>query len=248
MRYEELESRFVETSMGKLHFLENGAESKEISLVMLHGLGADARSWKNLVQYIPEYIGIVIVDLLGHGSSDTPKLDYTPKLEAECVAELINSLKLANFVLVGNSYGGWVAAYGCANKIFPKSLNALVLEDSAGLKEEITKTLEKITYEELRSMEIKEALALNNNKDYVIESITSRDNELYLLDEESLKDIDEKTLIIWGEDDKIISSRYAYAFSSSIPNSEVKLIEGAGHIPHFSKPDIFAKLLLNFIK
>ena len=44
MRFEELESVFVETKRGMLHFLKNKSGPKDISLVLLHGLGANANA------------------------------------------------------------------------------------------------------------------------------------------------------------------------------------------------------------
>lgn len=55
------------------------------------------------------------------------------------------------------------------------------------------------------------------------------------------------TLIVWGEDDRIIPSGHGYAAADLIPGCRFELIPGAGHYPHEDNPDLFASLVANFI-
>lgn len=55
------------------------------------------------------------------------------------------------------------------------------------------------------------------------------------------------TLIVWGEDDRMIPSGHGYAAADLIPGSRFELIPGAGHYPHEDSPDLFASLVANFI-
>jgi pimeloyl-ACP methyl ester carboxylesterase len=45
-----------------------------------------------------------------------------------------------------------------------------------------------------------------------------------------------KTMLIWGEGDKLIPPVYAKAFQRGIPGSEVVVIRQAGHVAPFEKP------------
>jgi pimeloyl-ACP methyl ester carboxylesterase len=55
------------------------------------------------------------------------------------------------------------------------------------------------------------------------------------------------TLIVWGEDDRMIPSGHGYAAADLIPGCRFELIPGAGHYPHEDSPDLFASLVANFI-
>jgi pimeloyl-ACP methyl ester carboxylesterase len=55
------------------------------------------------------------------------------------------------------------------------------------------------------------------------------------------------TLIVWGEDDRMIPSGHGDAAADLIPGCRFELISGAGHYPHEDSPDLFASLVANFI-
>lgn len=46
------------------------------------------------------------------------------------------------------------------------------------------------------------------------------------------------TLIVWGEEDKIIPVGQAQTWRKLIPNSEVLVVKGAGHIVQLDKPEV----------
>ncbi|MEM0154368.1 MAG: alpha/beta hydrolase [Methanothrix sp.] len=252
MIFEELDSKIVETRHGKIHALVHIPENAKHIFVFLHGLRADVRSWKRLVPYLDKDIGIVLIDMLGHGESDAPHIDYTPEVQAVAVSDAISRIVSGSYVLVGNSYGGWIAAYGAANGVYRNGINGIVLEDSAGLKEEIDDVMKSLTYDEFYDMQMKKVSMLNRNEvkgsnDYVVDSIIGSEKERYLLGKEELGRIGIKCLIVWGTDDKTIDKKYAGYFNSYIKGSDLVFIEGGGHVPHFLKPSEFAEALERFI-
>ncbi|XP_039069247.1 uncharacterized hydrolase YugF-like [Hibiscus syriacus] len=60
--------------------------------------------------------------------------------------------------------------------------------------------------------------------------------------------VKQKTLIIWGEDDQIISNKLAVRLHCELPNAIVRQIPDCGHLPHVEKPDSVARLILDFMK
>ncbi len=55
------------------------------------------------------------------------------------------------------------------------------------------------------------------------------------------------SLIIWGENDRIIPSDHAEIAHDAMPDSRLELIEGAGHFPQMSHPIRVARALGSFI-
>ena len=45
------------------------------------------------------------------------------------------------------------------------------------------------------------------------------------------------TLILWGEDDKIIPVQQAETWRRRVPHAEVRTFKGAGHLVHLENPD-----------
>ncbi|KAH9329778.1 hypothetical protein KI387_001886, partial [Taxus chinensis] len=63
-----------------------------------------------------------------------------------------------------------------------------------------------------------------------------------------IKEIEKKTLVIWGDNDKIISKEYAKRLQNELKESKLQYISKCGHIPHVEKPDIVANMIIDFLK
>ncbi|MQL70689.1 hypothetical protein Taro_003006 [Colocasia esculenta] len=61
-----------------------------------------------------------------------------------------------------------------------------------------------------------------------------------------IKEIKKKTLIIWGEKDRVISSTQALRLHSELQGSILHQIPGCGHLPHVEEPSIVSKLIVEF--
>jgi pimeloyl-ACP methyl ester carboxylesterase len=55
------------------------------------------------------------------------------------------------------------------------------------------------------------------------------------------------TLIIWGEDDALISSVYAKEFGERIAHSRIEIIKDCGHVPQLEQLETVKSLVANFL-
>lgn len=55
------------------------------------------------------------------------------------------------------------------------------------------------------------------------------------------------TLLIWGDDDRIIPVSHAYAAHEALADSRLEVLDGVGHFPHAEAPTAVADILENFI-
>lgn len=121
---------------GVNYHMELMNEDKDQALVFLHGFTGSTKTWHKIVPCFEEY-KIVLIDLLGHGRTDSPPDSerYSMELQLRDLEKIFDHLKLKNFALAGYSMGGRTAlAYACT---FPGRLSALLLESSSpGLKTE----------------------------------------------------------------------------------------------------------------
>lgn len=60
--------------------------------------------------------------------------------------------------------------------------------------------------------------------------------------------INQPTLIIWGEEDKVIPIRDGYKLHDSILNSRLIVVKNCGHVPHEEKSEVFTELVAEFCK
>lgn len=59
--------------------------------------------------------------------------------------------------------------------------------------------------------------------------------------------INAPTLLVWGNQDKLVPPVYAQEFASRLQNAEVAMIEGAGHLPQLEQPDATRSIVLDFL-
>ncbi|BBB33650.1 conserved hypothetical protein [Thermotomaculum hydrothermale] len=63
-----------------------------------------------------------------------------------------------------------------------------------------------------------------------------------------IKEIDTKSLIIWGDKDKIIPIKTAYKLEKDLKNSRLEIIENCGHVPQEECPEKTIEIIKNFLK
>ncbi|MEM3228006.1 MAG: alpha/beta hydrolase [Candidatus Micrarchaeaceae archaeon] len=231
---------YAETSYGRIFYRHNNASGKNI--VFLHGVGADSRVWKRLVEYLPESMHVFALDLLGHGNSDKPRVNYTVEMQAKALSEFI-SANCGKAVIFGHSYGGWIAAYYAYMGF---SAEGIILEDAAGLKSYFDEIANSGNYEVYKEKLLKNLLMQNNNDEYAMKSIVQNESANALTDS-VLSYIKIPTLIIWGTSDSIVDKKFAYRFNESISGSKLIMVEGAGHDAHYTNPKEVAEAIEHFV-
>jgi len=66
-----------------------------------------------------------------------------------------------------------------------------------------------------------------------------------------LKDLPQikiRTLIIWGESDKLVPVKYAHIFKEKIESSKLEILPKIGHSPHLEVPEKLAKIIIQFLR
>jgi len=55
------------------------------------------------------------------------------------------------------------------------------------------------------------------------------------------------TLVVWGASDGLMPTAYAHAFAAALPNSQVVIVNGAGHLPMFEQREAFVNEVGGFL-
>lgn len=208
---------------------------------MLHGIGADNRSWTKLAPYLPDALDIYAIDLLGHGRSDAPAIDYDIMVQVKVLEEFIEKLKLKGPVAFGHSYGGWVALH-YAQRNQPGDL---IVEDVAGLQWQLD-SMDKMEGHETYAKDLIDgAVKIGGKLDVIKSIIGNMANNTLTADQ--LSKIKSKTLIFWGSDDNMVQPEFGVQLNRTINGSELCMIEKAGHVPHRSVPKEVADRVIKFL-
>lgn len=103
MRIEHHHARLTDMSM---HYAAAGAGDV---VVLLHGWPSTWYEWRHVMPALAARYRVIAPDLRGLGDSSRPLDGYDKKSIAACVWELLSSLGLQRFHLVGHDWGGPVA-------------------------------------------------------------------------------------------------------------------------------------------
>jgi pimeloyl-ACP methyl ester carboxylesterase len=232
----------IKTSLGDIHVRHHtGVRQK---LVFLHGFGINSRAWSRLVALLPDDLDVYLMDLLGHGESSAPRIDYTVEKQTEALREVVEKAGISDCYIIGHSYGGW-AVLLYAMKGYPAK--GFVLENAAGVRDHIAHLESTSSIEAFKENMYRMAMKYAGNRDYVMRSVLDMELQNQSLDSAALSAISKPTLIIWGSDDKLIDKRSADTLSKGIRGSTLEMLESAGHDPHYTKPELVKAALLKFI-
>ena len=250
----------------KISYVEAGDPAKP-TVILLHGLGGNSGNWLFTIPALATNYHVIAPDQIGFGKSDRLTIKYRVGTYVDFLDKFMSELKIERASLVGNSMGGWVAAWTAIK--YPNRIEKIVLADAAGIvpaniSEAQIYQLNNSTREEIRAnMKLIFATpALQNNEVLVdqfmtarvtagdggtinslIESIKRREDFL----NERLGDIKKPTLIIWGKQDGLLPVADAYTFNKGIAGSELLIFEQCGHVPQFEKAADFNKAVLAFL-
>ena len=233
-------------------------------LLFLHpGIGLDPNA--PVIDQLAAHARVIAPSHPGFGNSEQPKTFTTVDDLAYFYLDLLEELDLKEVVLVGISFGGWIAA-----EIAVKStarLSHLVLANAVGIKVGARDTRDivdmfAITESELNQLAYLDPKLAERNYKAMQEAdvrVIARNREAsarygwspYMHDPKltgRLHRIRIPTLFLWGVADRILSEDYGRAYCAAIPGARFELIERAGHYPYIEAPDAFARAIFAFMQ
>jgi len=231
-------------------------------LLFLHGgdyflqnrgfLAALARQWRVIVPRHP-----------GFGASARPDGFRTVHDLAYLYLDLIEQQRLDDVVLLGSSFGGWIALEMCVRSV--ERIGRLALIDAVGVKfggreaRDIADIYALPQDELLRRTFFDPVRAAPDYREFSDDDLTmiARDRAAtvlygwrpYMHDpglRQWLHRVRVPTLVVWGENDGIVAPDYGEKLCRSLPNARFALIREAGHYPQIERPDEVAAAIERF--
>lgn len=204
--------------------------------------------------------------------------DYSIDSQARMVARFMDTIGIGRAVIVGSSYGGAVAStlaldYGervaklvlvdavcndnvknhpilrlCSVPGVGEAIAPFLADTKAFHRHRMHKTLSPANY----------GLISQERVDAIVRPLAAADAHRSLLATSrnwhanrityDAHLINQPTLIIWGEDDKVIPITDAYTLHDRILHSRLVILKNCGHVPMEEKCDIFADLVTEFCR
>ncbi len=229
-------------------------------LVLVHGAAEDGRGWRPQLEGLSDEFTVVAWDEPGAGRSSDVPTDFALADYAQCLAGLIEELQLGPAHLAGLSWGGTVAL--ALYRHHPGLVATLILVDSyAGWKGSLPEDEVKARVAGMHEMLAAPAAEFDPTlpglfageppTEFVplLEQIAadvrpeSLRTQLLVMAEADLRDmlpsVAVPTLLIWGELDARSPLEVAHQLAEAIPDTELVVIPGCGHVSNLERPEQF---------
>jgi pimeloyl-ACP methyl ester carboxylesterase len=245
----------------RLHLLRGGTGRPAL---VLHGIEGP-EGWLQFHELLAGRAEALAPSHPGFGESERPSWVESITHQALFYEWFLRDAGFSQVDLIGFGIGGWVAAEMAA--MCSHNLAHLVLVDAAGIKPESGEVLDVFIrpWREVvaacvsdpeRAEEYQRIYTATPIQDYGGHREPGRSMSMrmcyrpYMYSPalpSLLSGIRTPTLVVWGAGDSIIPVDCAEQYQSAIPGAQLQIIDGAGHWPHYEKPQELAETVLQFI-
>ena len=257
-----------------ISYFEAGLDTG-LPVIFIHGFPFNKSMWKTQLATLSVSHRCIAYDVRGHGNSDAGDGEFSVTQFADDLISFMDLLRIKKSIVVGLSMGGYIVLN--AIRKHPNRIAGLILCDTqcaADTEEGRDKRKKTIAFIQKNGLEVYAEESLKNL--FAPASFQSKKEEVLFIQNAILKTRPESicftlqaladrketcsmleqikvpVLILVGQEDKITSPEVAEKMHSLISNSELQIIENAGHLSNLENPERFnehVKLFLskNFI-
>ena len=246
------------------------------ALVLVHGSWVSLDHWSLVVPGLAERHRVLAYDRRGHSRSERPPAPDSVHDDVADLAALIEELELAPAWVAGNSFGGSIALRlaGARPELLrgviahEPPLFALLADDpvAAPMVQEVGRRIAAVA-DRIASgdhagaaEQFVETIALGpggwatvppegrvaltaNAQTFLHEA---RDPEQIAIDLGALAAFAGPALLTTGDQSPPTFAPVVEKLAAALPNAQVRVFPGAGHVPHVSHPDAYVDAILNF--
>ena len=271
----QMDETFIKLPDGMIHYELSGPEDGEI-VILVHGFSVPAYIWQPTFEHLTSAgYRVLRFDALGRGHSDRPDVDYSVTFFAQSLNKLTEALNISKpFTLIGLSMGGPVTTF-FANK-HPGKVKCLVLIDPmvfAPSKEEVSVLAKPIIGAYLVNVYLIPQIAAGQTSDFhdreqfpgwaaqfrdqmqyrgfrrsIVSTLLEFDSDQILGEYEKLGNSDIPVKVFWGREDQTVPLEFSNKLLELVPQARLTVIDEAGHLPHYERPEDFNPLLLDYLQ
>ena len=248
----------------RIHYSESG-DARGTPVVFVHGWPDSWFSFSRVLPLLPATLRLIALDQRGFGESDHPDSGYSiPGFAADLVA-LLDALAIDRAVLVGHSYGTFVARRAAIAA--PERVAALALigtgastrftgaDDLQAALRELPNPIPEPFAREFQSGTVYRPVPAEFFDRIVEESLkipprlwpVMIDCLLAYDDTRELGGISAPTQLLWGDHDALFSRAEQDAFLATLPAARLKVYQETGHCPNWERPEWVAADIADFV-
>ena len=235
-------------------------------VLLIMGLGYGRWAWEPLVDPLAERYRVIWFDNRGIGASDKPAGPYTVAQLAEDALQVLDEHDVERAHVVGTSLGGMVAqelaldhaerverlallctTAGGADAYPMPEATARLFAEAASLPPDVAlrRFVENAVSARGEVVETLVARRLANPPDPAGWQAQAHAGMTYA--NARAGEIAQPTLVLVGDEDNVIDWRNSQALAAAIPNAQLQIFPGAGHLFFWERPHEVADTLKGFL-
>jgi len=232
--------------------------AEQPALILLHGSGGDSSVWGAQIEGLGHRIKVIAPDLPGHGQSEGP-LFTSARDYAVWLNTFVQQVQINRFFLIGHSLGGAIAQEYARS--FPQQVQGLILAGSgtqfiiaADYLETVKNNFPAAVHASCQAAYAAGNISLFYKRGY---AMLSGNGEKALYNDLAACSAFDSTdwvssiavpgLVICGSDDKITLPESSKPLAQLIPDAQLKIVAGAGHMVMMEAATEFNKAVKTFI-
>lgn len=249
----------------RLEYAEQG-NADGVPVIFLHGITDSWHSFESVLANLPSSIHAFAISQRGHGDSERPLQNYTPKDFAADIAGFVKQKNLDRVFVVGHSMGGVNAQQFAID--YPELTKGLVIIDSdpalknnPGMPEfyqEVLKlegAIDRKFMDDFQKATLADPIDSTYYNLLVDEGIkvpssvfkAALEGLMHVDFTEQLNQINAPAVIFWGNKDVFCTFKGQEILVNKIKNSRLIIYGNTGHALHWEEPKKFSEDLVNFI-
>jgi len=240
------ENHSVKVDGYRMHYLAMGPASGP-AVILVHGLGGHAEDWWNVAPVLAQAgFRVYMPDLIGFGrSQQAADFSYSVHDQAAVLLAFMDTLGIKQANLGGWSMGGWIVQLIASGH--PERVGKLILIDSVGLNIKPawdTGLFTPTSPQQLDELDallmpdppvipafiVRDILRISRRNAWVIKRALATMKTGQDVTDNLLPRLKMPVLIIWGSLDQIAPVDQAQTMHKLIPQSQLDVIPGCGHM------------------
>jgi abhydrolase domain-containing protein 6 len=243
-------------------------------ILLVHGFGMEKDGWAPFLKTLTGSHRVIVPDLSGFGETrGSHSAAYDIPHQVKRLDRFTSALSIHSFHLVGISMGGAVATYYASEH--PDKVKSLFLMAPAGVRsrepsfawrryqekgevillyeneDQFDQLLDALFYQKpFLPKFLKKYFAQKGAMNCRLRAKILQDLEKGGIDilEERLQWVQAPTLILWGENDRILHVSGSEKFQKGLPNGRTILLEECGHVVFFDQPEATKEAYNRFMR
>jgi pimeloyl-ACP methyl ester carboxylesterase len=265
----------IELNHIRVYYETYNWEKKRPVFVLLHGFLSSSFSYRRLIPLLANDFSVIAIDLPPFGNSEkSTTFRYTYRNLAQLVIDLLQHLHIPTCTLVGHSMGGQICLY--IAHMQPQLVREMILLASSGYLGRVKRSLTLSTYlpyfhAYVKYYFYKQGVETNLRKvvhDYSLiddemrkgyeqpfyhpqmfkaltRFIRYREGDLHARE---LRRIETRTLLLWGENDRIVPVNIGKRLHKDLTNSTLVTFPHTGHLLPEERPHDVYREITDFIR